>query len=185
MTSLPIDYKRRPWKSKYITEETPVLSEWFVFGENRETDECDISDGNEDIFTGVPRDVADEIIAIRNKSCQEILAVINRDTRFDEDYDFSTGEPLSPSHPRRRREHPVEKWERDVHVILKDYEWHTFSDLLKLSNLTHAQLSDTLYWLRIRHSNLKFRRARDPEGYHRGEISHRLEKIIPVHLRKT
>ncbi len=72
MTTLPVDYEKRPWRWKYLFEETTVLNMWFKFGKY-ENGCVDISDINGDIFSHVPEDVADEIIKARNDFI-EVLA---------------------------------------------------------------------------------------------------------------
>jgi hypothetical protein len=75
MTMLPSDYSRRPWKDKYIDEETPMFARWFVFGE-RPDGTVDICSGDNDIFENVPRDVAARILAARDKFCEAIIEEI-------------------------------------------------------------------------------------------------------------
>ena len=64
MTDLPIDYRKRPWRTKHLTE-IPVLDLWTIFGA-RSDGSVDISDGHRDIFQWVPRGVAEDIVAARN-----------------------------------------------------------------------------------------------------------------------
>lgn len=71
MTSLPVDYTKKPWRAKYLTEETSVLNYWFIFGE-RKDGTVDVSDPDQDIFENVPIDVASKIIEARHKFCQTI-----------------------------------------------------------------------------------------------------------------
>lgn len=71
MTNLPVDFRKAPWKPKYLTEETPVLNGWIKFG-THEDGTVDISDANMDIFTHVPEEIADEIINARNEFCAVI-----------------------------------------------------------------------------------------------------------------
>ena len=65
MTDLPIDYRKRPWPTKHLTDETPVLNLWTIFGA-RDDGSVDISDGLRDIFQWVPRGVAEDIVRARN-----------------------------------------------------------------------------------------------------------------------
>ena len=65
MTDLPIDYRKRPWPTKHLTDETPVLNLWTIFGA-RSDGSVDISDGHRDIVQWVPRGVAEDIVAARN-----------------------------------------------------------------------------------------------------------------------
>lgn len=71
MTSLPVDYRKAPWRAKYITEETPVLNSWIIFG-YYDDGSVNISDANMEIFSHVPKDVAERIIKARNAFCAEI-----------------------------------------------------------------------------------------------------------------
>ena len=140
MTMLPIDYLRRPWKSKYIDEETPEINQWFVFGGSGE--ECDISDGNADIFTRVPIDVAQEICEARNKFSQEIVRILNRDTPFDDAFDYSTGLPKPGACDSR------ETTFSDVRRILDVIDdWETIPLLKKKADLTYVQASNALLHL--------------------------------------
>lgn len=75
MTILPIDYKRRPWKEKYLIDETHLFKGWFVFG-THENGNVDLSDGTEDIFTDVPKDVAQELIEIRREFIDRIIKIM-------------------------------------------------------------------------------------------------------------
>lgn len=85
MTMLPIDYRSKPLKPKYITEETPEFNSWMIFGEHPDG-WVDISDGSNDIMTHVPKDVADRIIAARNTFCLIME---------EELCNFAEGEPLN------------------------------------------------------------------------------------------
>lgn len=71
MTSLPVDYNKRPWKGKYLTEETPVLNYWMIFGKFSDGT-VGISDSDQDIFEHVPENVAKEIVEARNTFCDKI-----------------------------------------------------------------------------------------------------------------
>lgn len=54
-----------PYTWKYL-EERPVLAPWFIFGEY-DDGRVDIADPcNSTLFAGVPRDIAEQIIAVRN-----------------------------------------------------------------------------------------------------------------------
>jgi hypothetical protein len=72
MTMLPVDYNKRPWREKYLIEETPELNFWFIFGESKDGKTVDISDGDKEIFTNVPREIAEEIIEYRWHMCDII-----------------------------------------------------------------------------------------------------------------
>ncbi len=90
MTSLPIDYRSRPWRTKYLDEETPVINQWFIFGTYPDGS-VGISDGQEDIVEWIPRKLAEEIIEARNAFSVKFVEVINRGTKFDDS--------LNPSGP--------------------------------------------------------------------------------------
>ena len=72
MTNLPVDYENRPWKSKYLTEETPVLNNWFIFGDPATQWTVDITDGTQDIFVNIPRDIAVRLVEARQAMVDEI-----------------------------------------------------------------------------------------------------------------
>lgn len=77
MTTIPIDYRKRPWKPKYLTEETLMLNRWMIFGTFPD-DTVGISDGTDDIFDYVPKDVAERIIAARDAFCKVIEEELGR-----------------------------------------------------------------------------------------------------------
>ena len=65
VTSLPIDFRKEPWRVKYIDEETAVINCWFIFGTYPDGS-VGITDGTLDIMEYVPRLAAEEIVAARN-----------------------------------------------------------------------------------------------------------------------
>jgi hypothetical protein len=69
---LPIDFRKAPFKSKYLDEETPATASWVVFGVHADST-VDISDGQSDIITNVPKDVAKKIIDARNTFVNVVL----------------------------------------------------------------------------------------------------------------
>ena len=75
MTTLPIEYRRRPWKARYIDEETPVCNRWFIFGEYPDGT-VTITDGTADILEYVPRAEAERIVEARNAFVDVLLGVI-------------------------------------------------------------------------------------------------------------
>lgn len=81
MTAIPIDYRRRPWRTKYILDETFLFNTWFIFGEYPDGSVC-ITDGNADIMEYVPRDVAEEIISKRDEFCNFLRSKL---CNWDED----------------------------------------------------------------------------------------------------
>lgn len=48
-----------PMREKYVDEAVGV---WFIFGEHPTNGTVDVSDGQRDVFTSIPRDVANRII---------------------------------------------------------------------------------------------------------------------------
>lgn len=75
---LPIDYRQRPFKAKYIDEETHMLSRWMIFGEHPDG-WVDIANSNgDDIFTHVPRDVAERMVDGRNDWVASVLEELNK-----------------------------------------------------------------------------------------------------------
>jgi hypothetical protein len=72
MTTLPVDYRKRPWRHKYLDEETPVLNRWFIFGTYPDGT-VGISDGDQDIFSYVPQPIAVEIVNARNTFVATVL----------------------------------------------------------------------------------------------------------------
>lgn len=81
MTQLPVDASSRPWKPKYLTDETPVMRRWFIFGEHP-NGTVDVSDGDQDIFIRLPRESAQRIIAARTELANVIEAELCRRTRL-------------------------------------------------------------------------------------------------------
>lgn len=76
---LPIEYPR-PWKHKYLDEETPMFARWFVFGTNQDKSRVCISDGNGDIISGLPAEKADRLIESRDRFVDDMLAVLKDET---------------------------------------------------------------------------------------------------------
>lgn len=77
---LPIDFRNRPFKPKYIEDETPMLSEWMTFGKHVEDGTTCIVGGNcgsDDIFEGVPLDVAERIVEARRVFVAAIMKELN------------------------------------------------------------------------------------------------------------
>lgn len=73
---LPIDYRDKPFREKYLVFETPVLNGWIVFGQY-ENGTVGISDGDTEIFSHVPLDIAERLVAARNVFCQTVLNVLS------------------------------------------------------------------------------------------------------------
>lgn len=71
---LPIDCRNAPFKRKYIDEETPVISQWMIFGEFPDGT-VGVSDGTNDIFDWCPREKAEAIVKAR----EEFVAVVLRE----------------------------------------------------------------------------------------------------------
>jgi hypothetical protein len=71
---LPIEYPR-PFKDKYMDEETPMFAHWVIFGTHPDG-RVDISDGNQDILTRVPRPNAQKILEARNAFVNEMMELM-------------------------------------------------------------------------------------------------------------
>jgi hypothetical protein len=71
---LPIDYRLRPIKPKYLHDETESTASWFIFGEYPDGT-VGICDGDRDIFEYVPRDVAERIVKARNDFVDTLVAL--------------------------------------------------------------------------------------------------------------
>lgn len=74
MTTLPIDYTKRPWRYKYLTAETPVCNRWFIFGGKEGL--VDIADPDGDVIVNVPLATAERIIRARDIFCGELEFVL-------------------------------------------------------------------------------------------------------------
>jgi hypothetical protein len=65
-----------PMKVKYVDEETTATNRWMIFGEYGDpNDSVDISDGNQDIITRIPRWRAESIIQARQVFVDMLLAL--------------------------------------------------------------------------------------------------------------
>lgn len=73
---LPIDYSKRPFRQKYIDEETDLFSIWYIFGEHPDG-WVDIANPAGDVFTKVPKDVAERIVAARQKFVDVLVEVLS------------------------------------------------------------------------------------------------------------
>lgn len=62
-----------PMREKYIDEATGGV--WFIFGA-RNDGTVDVSDGNRDVFTGVPKDVAKQLIHARDRFLHEVYEIL-------------------------------------------------------------------------------------------------------------
>jgi len=75
---LPIDFRNRPFKPKYIDEETRETSHWFIFGEHPDDGTVDIMDGTQnDVIVHVPADKAERICEARNRFVDALLLEVN------------------------------------------------------------------------------------------------------------
>lgn len=96
---LPIDLSvvSRPIRPKYLDEETRELARWFVFGSHAgpcgkfcdrvvfrcpdcpgtTVDICSSTDGNPEVFTRVPPDLAARLVAVRNTFADAIVTLLN------------------------------------------------------------------------------------------------------------
>lgn len=73
---LPLNFANRPFKTKYIDEETPMFARWMAFG-TRSDGTTDICSGDTDVFECVPRDIAERIIAARHDFIDVIMRELN------------------------------------------------------------------------------------------------------------
>ncbi|MCK9361764.1 hypothetical protein M0Q28_06110 [Patescibacteria group bacterium] len=71
---LPINFAHRPFRDKYIDEETREMAFWFEFGFNPKTGNVDIADHYGDVIVDVPIKIAMEIILARN----QFVSVLNK-----------------------------------------------------------------------------------------------------------
>jgi hypothetical protein len=69
---LPIEWPL-PTKDKYLDEETSMLARWFIFGEHPDGIHVDVSDGNDDIVTKIPKNKAELLIKARNAFVDAVL----------------------------------------------------------------------------------------------------------------
>lgn len=69
---LPIDYRSRPIKEKYLDFETPMFARWVIFGEYDDGTVAITDPTGADVFTHVPKDVAEQIIHARDNFVSEI-----------------------------------------------------------------------------------------------------------------
>jgi len=59
---------------KFRTVES-VYHTWHIFGENKETGTVDVSDGEGDVYTNVPRGLANRLITARKLFVEEMFKV--------------------------------------------------------------------------------------------------------------
>lgn len=76
MTTLPIDFASRPWKPKYIQDETLATNKWMVFGTYPDGS-VGICDGDNDILINVPPAAAERIVSARNAFVDVLLHELN------------------------------------------------------------------------------------------------------------
>lgn len=70
---LPIDYRTKPIKPKYLDCETEATAAWFIFGDYPDGT-VGVCDGDRDIFKHIPRDVAERIVKARNEFVAILVA---------------------------------------------------------------------------------------------------------------
>ncbi|AHC30550.1 hypothetical protein CC53_gp133 [Rhizobium phage vB_RleS_L338C] len=79
MTVFDASHYTWPYSVKYL-QETPMFSDWMIFGEYPGTDLVDIADtarGNSDIMLKVPRAKAEKIVAAREEFARKLLVIMN------------------------------------------------------------------------------------------------------------
>lgn len=70
---LPLDYRNRPFKPKYLDTETLVTNSWFIFGRYEDGTVC-VTDGTTDIIDRIPLDAAKEIVNARETFLRVLYA---------------------------------------------------------------------------------------------------------------
>lgn len=75
---LPIDARDAPSRLKYVYE-TKLFALWFVFGSSADGT-VDLSDGQDDVFVGVTQAQADALIDARDRFCNAVIEVLNKET---------------------------------------------------------------------------------------------------------
>jgi hypothetical protein len=74
---LPIDFRKRPFKPKYIDEETSTTCRWFIFGTFPDDRTVGIMGSDQqEVMTHVPLDVAQRLVFARNKFVDKVLELI-------------------------------------------------------------------------------------------------------------
>ena len=74
MPQIPIDYRDRPWRAKYVDMEG-LFAPWFEFGVSSDGT-VDLASADGDVFLHVPRDVAERLLKARDAFCAAILKEI-------------------------------------------------------------------------------------------------------------
>lgn len=67
--TLPLDASTAPFREKYL-DETPMFSDWMIFGSSLDGKTCDISNSEDDIITKISLEKANRIIAARAAFCK-------------------------------------------------------------------------------------------------------------------
>lgn len=74
---LPIDVSDGPFREKYLDEETPMLSRWFVFGWHKDG-LVDVANREGDVLINCTRDQAAQLVEERNTFVNSVLRIVNR-----------------------------------------------------------------------------------------------------------
>jgi hypothetical protein len=72
---LPIDARLAPFRTKYIDEETPMLSRWFVYGIDVADGTFCINNGTDDVVVGLTKEQAETLIRARERFVDAVLQV--------------------------------------------------------------------------------------------------------------
>jgi len=67
--NLPLDASTAPYREKYL-DETPMFSDWMIFGSSLNGKTCDISNSTDDIIIKISPEKAERIIAARTAFCK-------------------------------------------------------------------------------------------------------------------
>ena len=62
-----------PMRPKYIDEAVGI---WFIFGTNPENGGVDISDGNNDVFTDIPYEIALKLVEVQNEFRNKLYSIL-------------------------------------------------------------------------------------------------------------
>ena len=91
---------------------------WFIFGEDKERNTCDVNDGDGDIMIRLPRDKAEEIIAARDQfldTLEKVAYQHQTSLQWNQVKDYGpeiyggaapSGPKFPPKHPKRIVLHP-------------------------------------------------------------------------------
>jgi hypothetical protein len=73
---LPIDARQAPFRDKYLDEETPMFSRWFVFGTHKFG--VDVANHDGDVFINLTPEQAVRLCSLRRVFVEGVLDVLNQ-----------------------------------------------------------------------------------------------------------